>query len=325
MKKSILFFIALFAFCSLAEAQYGPRATYRFLNIPISAQAAALGGVPISLIEANPAQMHANPAFLNSSTSGSVSATWARYLSEVDMGNISGAYHRPGIGTFGVGLRYLNYGDFEQIDASGNNLGSFSANDFALKLAFAREYLDLIQYGIGVDLIHSSYESFTSSGFGVSGGVIVNLADEQTSFGLSFVNLGSQFTTYDGTPENLPFDLRAGVSRKLQYLPLRLSLTAHSLHRWDMTTPNDTEEPGFASNFFRHLTIGGEFLFSDNFHFRLGYNQYLHDELKTDRRIDLAGFGFGVGITVKSIGFEISRTSYSEMGHLLQLGLQTRF
>lgn len=325
MKKAILLTIAVLATIGSAVAQYGPQTTYRFLNVPASAKAAALGGMPTSIIYGDPSQMHVNPAFLNADVSGSVSATFARFLGEVDMGFVSGAYHLPDVGTFGASIRYFSYGEFDRIDASGVNDGVFTASDMALKLAYAREYLGFIQYGLAVDLIYSSYEAYRSTGFALSGGIITDFKDDEMSVGLSFVNLGQQLSTYDGVKESLPFDLRLGVSQKLLYLPLRISVTAHNLHRWDMTTPNDIEEPSFFSNLFRHLAIGGEFMFSESFHLRLGYNHYLHDELKTDRRIDLAGFGLGIGINYKSVGVDISRNSYSEMGQLLQLGVRTRF
>ena len=51
--------------------------------------------------------------------------------------------------------------------------------------------------------------------------------------------------------------------------------------------------PDITANILRHLTPReASFCFQENFHFRLGYNQYQQDELKTDRTIDLAGLWF---------------------------------
>lgn len=305
-------------------AQYGGASVFRFLNVPASAQSAALGGSPVSLMEGNPAQIHNNPAFLNASQSGLLSATWSRYLSDADFGLLTGSWHVDNIGTFGAGIRYLNYGEFNQTDISGAQIGTFSASDLALTLTLSRTYAGMLQYGVGVDVIRSSYAMYTSSGVAFSGGLIINFEEAATSVGLSFVNLGTQLTAFDDTRESLPFNLRAGVTHKLEHLPLRLSLTAHTLNQWEMRVPADLDTPDFTTNLLRHLSIGGEFLFSDSFHFLLGYNQFLHDELKTDRTIDLAGFGFGIHIRVKGIGIEFSRNSYSEMGHLFKLGIQTR-
>lgn len=325
MKKTVFTLISLFILTSIMFAQHGPQSTYRFLNIPVSAKAASLGGSPVSLLYSDPSQMHVNPAFLSPSSSSELAVSYVSFLSEVDMAFASTAYQLEEIGTLGIGLRYFNYGQFDRIDAAGNNDGQFNASDMALKMALSRKYLDFLRYGLGVDIIYSSYETFKSTGVAFSGGLLLDFAEQDMSIGFSFVNAGKQLSTYNGVEESLPFDLRLGVSRKLLYLPLRVTATAHSLHRWEMTTPNDIEPPNIFTNFFRHLAIGGEFLFSDNFHFRLGYNQYLHDELKTDQRIDFAGFGLGVAIKVKSISIDFSRNSYSEMGQMFQFGLSTKF
>jgi hypothetical protein len=325
VKKLLLLFIPLLLVPAFGVAQTGTQSVFRFLNVPASAQAAALGGGPVSLVNGNPAQMHLNPAFLHQDMSGTVAATWARYLAEADMAFLSGVWHADRIGTLGFGIRYVNYGEFERIDIGGNTTGDFIASDMAFKLALSRRYGANIRYGVAADFIYSSLDVYRSTGLSISGGLILDLPDHNASFGFSVINLGSQLSTYNGIREELPLDVRFAASRKLQYLPLRLSLGAHSLHRWEMRSANDTEEPGFAANLFRHVIIGGEFLFSENFHFRLGYNHFQHDDLKAPNRIDLAGFGIGVAIRVKTIGFEVSRTSHSEMGHLLQLGIQTRF
>lgn len=324
MKNSFLTIFIVFFCGSAAFAQYGPKSTYRFLNVPVSAKSAALGGAPVSIAYADPSQMHVNPAFLSPASSKEISISFARFLSEANMGFISGAWNVPEIGTFGAGLRFMNYGEFDRIDQYGIDNGTFNAADVAFKLAFSRELIENVRYGIATDLIHSYYDSYSSTGIGLSGGVFWHLPENETSFGLSFVNLGTQLTNFNGVDESLPFDLRLGVSRKLLYLPLSVSLTAHNLHRWDMQTPNDEKSPTFFTNLTRHLAVGGEFLFSENFNVRVGYNHFLHEELKNDRRIDLVGFGFGFGLMYKGIGIEFSRNSYSKMGHLLQLGINTR-
>jgi hypothetical protein len=320
----LLFVLMLFASFQVA-GQTGTQSVFRFLNVPASAQAAALGGGPVSLVYGNPAQMHLNPAFLHQDMSGVVAATWARYLAEADMAFLSGVWHAEGIGTLGFGIRYVNYGEFERIDIGGNSTGDFIASDMAFKLALSRTYGANIRYGVAADFIYSSLDVYRSTGVAVSGGIILDLPEHEASFGLSVINLGTQLSTYNGIQEELPLDVRIAATRKLKYLPLRLSFGAHSLHRWEIRSANDIEDPGFATHLFRHIIIGGEFLFSENFHFRLGYNHLQHDDLKAPNRIDLAGFGIGFAIRVKTIGFEVSRTSHSDMGQLLQLGIQTRF
>ena len=323
VKNTFLAIFIVLLGISDVQSQYGSKSTYRFLNIPVSPQATSLGGVPVSLMDADPAQMHLNPAFLDSTANGRLSVSYARFLSDANIGFISGAYELTGIGTLGAGLRFVNYGTLDRIDEYGIDRGTFNASDVAFKVALSRRFEDLFQFGIAADLIYSSYDGYSSTGVAFSGGVIYK-AHEDMIVGLSFINLGRQLSSYNGVQENLPFDLRLGVTRKLLYLPLRLTFTAHNLHDWNMKTPNDDSDPAFFSNLARHLAIGGEFLFSESFKLRLGYNHFQHEELKTGQRLDLVGFGIGVAIKYKGIGIEFGRNSYSDMGSLFQLGINTR-
>jgi hypothetical protein len=325
VKKTFLLVLIMMFAVPAAQAQYGPKATYRFLNIPISAQAAALGGGPVSLLVADPAQMHMNPAWLQFAEPGTVSTSLMRYLSEASMGVVSGVLSGGELGNIGVGIRFLNYGEMDRIDALGRDTGTFTPSDMAIKVGLARSYANIINYGVAVDFIHSAYDAYRSSGVAVTAGILIDVPDQETSVGLSVLNAGSQLSSYDNIRENLPFDVRLGVTRKLLYLPLRLSFTAHNLHRWEIPVEQDGGESSFFDHAFRHLAVGGEFMFSENFHFRLGYNHLTNNELKTEGRIDLVGFSFGVGINIKSVGIDISRNSYSEVGQLLQIGLRTRF
>lgn len=310
--------------CNAVLAQYGPKATWRFLNVASSPYNSSLGGVPVSLTTGSPAQMHANPAFLTSESSRMLSASFMRYLSDANMGSLTSAYDIENIGTIGLGIRFVNYGQMDRIDEFGIDRGSFNASDMAVKVALARNFEDWIRFGVAADFIFSSYDTYQASGIAFSGGVIYDQPESDYSIGLSFINLGTQLSTFDGSREELPFDLRLGVTRKLQYLPLRLTFTAHQLQRWNLRTVNDASDPSFFANLARHMAIGGDFLFSESFRVRVGYNHLAHEELKTGQRLELVGFGFGVAIKYKGIDVEFSRNSYSVMGNMFQLGINTR-
>lgn len=324
MKSSILALLLMLLGSNVVMAQYGQKATWRFLNVPVSPFSAAQGGVPVSITTGSPSQMHANPAFLTPESSRYLAASFSRYLSDANLGFLSTAYDIEHVGTVGVGLRFINYGQMDRIDEFGIDRGSFNASDMALKLALARNFEDWIRYGIAADFIYSSYDSYQASGIAFSGGVLYNNPESDYSVGLSFINLGAQLSTFDGTKEQIPFDLRLGVTRKLQYLPLRLTFTAHQLHKWNLRTSNDLSDPGFFSNLARHMAVGGDFLFSESFRVRIGYNHLTHEELKTGQRLELVGFGFGVAIKYKGVDVEFSRNSYSVMGSMFQLGINTR-
>jgi hypothetical protein len=176
-----------------------------------------------------------------------------------------------------------------------------------------------------LDFILSDYHHTSSTAWAVSAGMLYSLPENNGTLGLSILNAGRQLTSFNNLEEDLPLDVRLGYTRKLQYLPLRLNFTAHHLHEWELTTVQDIEKPTFAQNAMRHLEIGGEFLFSDAFHFRIGYNHLRHEQLKTTNRIDLSGVGIGVGLRFKGIRIDMSRSSQSVVGPLLHIGSTLHF
>lgn len=239
------------------------------------------------------------------------------------MAFVSGAYHMNSIGTLGAGIRYVGYGEITGATADGVERGTFQPFDLEFTTTLSRPYNDDLQYGSSLSIIHSSYDIYSSTAVALSLGAVYTF-DERTVAGFSLRNAGAQLTAFNDRKERLPLDLRLGITRSLEYLPFRLSLTAHSLNQWKMNTMSDEESPNFADNIARRLIIGGELLLSENVHFRLGYNHFLSQELKTTNRLDLAGFSLGLGVQIRRFHFDVSRSSYSEIGGLTQLSIQTR-
>ena len=98
-------------------------------------------------------------------------------------------------------------------------------------------------------------------------------------------NYGAQLATFNGTREDLPADIQIGVSKRLKYLPFRLSIIARGLNQWDIRyndpSLDDDEVLLFGGeeqtskgnpkldNFFRHMVFNGEFLLGRNESFRI--------------------------------------------------------
>ena len=116
-------------------------------------------------------------------------------------------------------------------------------------------------------------------------------------------------------------DLRIGLTKKLAHMPLLLSVAAYRLHRL-RGNPNRSD---FISNALYHLVLGGEFLFSDSFQIRFGYNHRRHDELRMKSRLDFAGFSMGVGIQLSRVGIDYGFNSWSSLGGLHRFSVRTRF
>jgi hypothetical protein len=328
LKKTILIQALLIATLGLlmvcsgtVYGQSGTKTVFRFLDVPSSPRTAALGSYSVSHPASGISQFFDNPAYPGARDHRTFSASYINLIHDVNMYFTSGAWHLDGIGTLGAGIRYMSYGNFDETDEQGNILSEFSAYDFALSAGLSREMMTGLQAGAAVHLIRSSYAAYTSTAVALSAGAFWNSPDGFNTAGVTIQHLGSQITEFDEVREPLPFDLRAGFTRRLENLPLRLSLTFHNLTRWHIPNANDDEEPGFFGTLMRHTTIGGEFLFSENVNLRLGYNHLQNAELKSRSRLDTSGFSYGLGIKYKSITFDVSRNSFSDLGGVTRIGI----
>lgn len=299
----------------------GNESVYAFLLLPPSARTAALGGNHVSLHQADVSLFTLNPAYIHEHTHRQISVSYLHHLADVYYGHSAFSYSVNPLGTLAAGVRFVNYGSFTRTDADGAISGTFHAYDMAWSLALSRELAERLHAGAGVHVIHSRYDSYASSGIALFGGLYYRLPNELTRLGLAVHNLGRQISAYDQIHEPMPFTITAGVSHKLQHLPLRLNLAVHSLERWKLPVFDDVEDPGFTAHLMRHLRPGLEILFTDQFHLRLGYDHLRNRELASERRIDFSGTGMGLGIVVRDLYLDISRTSLSESGALMQLTL----
>ena len=316
----ILAFLPIDAMCQSAI-----HSTYRFLLVPPSAYASALGGDGVSLKQGDFSMMTLNPAYISESDHRHFSLSYVNHISDVNLGMLSGAGHFPKIGTLAGELRYLNYGKLIRADAEGNRLGTFQAYDMSLSVALSRTLLPGLRYAGGVTLIRSSYGQYQSSAVGIMGGLWYEIPSQDLTLGASITNLGAQIQKFEATNEPLPLDIRVGASKRLEHMPLRLSLTMHSLNRWEMPTVTDTRTPTFSQNLVRHMEFGAELLLSEYVQIGLGYNRMRHEDLKSSNRLDLAGTSIGLIIHTKRLRFDVSRSSWSDAGGLLQLSIQSTF
>ncbi len=326
MVKSIIpiLFLVLVWGTTTGSAQTSNSSIYRFLEITPSAEAAALGGNHVALYNASSSVFYLNPAYLTPESSKTVSATFVNYLADARIGFANFAYDVPSVGTLGFGIRYAGYGDMDELDEFGNNLGELNAGDLSLSTALSTRLAGGLTAGVGIDYIYSSYHTYKSSAVTGSAGLYYLNVDSRFSAGVSVRNLGDQLNTYNGTREDIPFDISAGISKKPENFPFQINLTLQRLNDWDLRVFGENETPDFVDNLFRHVIVGGEANFGENFKLRLGYNRYVHEQAKVNENFDLAGASIGIGIHIKGIIVDISRNSLSDIGGVVQMSVRSQ-
>lgn len=331
----LIFFLSFFSLSG--SGQIGGESTYQFLELTNSARMAALGGNQVALFDTNDLNLpYHNPALLHHEMSNFVLVNYVNYLADVNYGYASYAKSFDSIGNFALGMHYINYGDFREATELGELTGnSFKAAEYALNIIYSNSYKRL-NYGINLKPILSVFESYQSVGVAADLGVSFKSKNENTNVALVASNLGTQITTYynNGNREPLPFNLQAGISSRLKYAPVILSLTMQHLNNWDLANPEPDpnadddllffeREEGFGKQLMRHMVFGIELVPSKNFVIRGGYNYQRRQELKFEEKLSTVGFSLGFGVMVQRfrLDFATSRFHLAGSSNLFSLSI----
>lgn len=314
-------------FTLTAQAQVGGQRGFSFLELPANAKLAALGGTNVSSFGHDVNMVAANPALLNPEMNKQLSLSYVGYLGDISQNNLAYAFNYKKIGQFAVGLNYLNYGDFVQRDATGLEEGTFSVNDYTLTLSHARQS-DAFTLGVTTKLAVSSIAGNKAVGLLADVGGMFRHPEQDLTVGLVFKNVGYQVKPFDeGERTSMPFDAQLGVSYKPEHMPVRLSVTAHHLYQFDIVylDPNAKgkldengneikEEKSFGDKLARHFVAGAEFIFSQNFQLRAGYNHLRRKELSLENKGGGAGFSLGAMLRVRSFELNYASAFYHPSG-----------
>jgi len=342
-KTSYILFLLLF-FHLVASGQRGGERVFEFVNLPTSARATGLGGSQIAATTNDYGLVGGNPAMLNISMDNSFIFQHNFHFAGIDNGYAGFAKYIPGMKSMiHGGIHYLSYGKFTAADEMGNVEGEFKAKDLSLNAGISRQLNERMSAGILIQYIQSSLETYTSNGMLFDGGITYSSEDGFNHYAFVIRGVGMQFSRYyEGDVKGkMPVDMQFGFSKRLKYVPFRLSILMHDINRWDLryTSPLDEatsidfggappKEPSDFSqgveNFFKHLTFGGEFLIGkkEGFMLRFAYDHQLHQELSVVNLRSLAGFSAGVGVNVKSFILDYGFTVYHQAGSTKHIGLR---
>jgi len=321
-------FIGLFS-----SAQIGGNSTYQFLNVPVSSRVSAMGGSALSIRDDDPNLTLNNPSLLTQPMSSSVTLTYLNYFADINYGYVSYIHDFKKWGTFSGGLNYIDYGKFLETDAGGNEFGNFTAGEYAFVLGWGKSIDSLFSIGVNLKPIYSNLYEYHS--FGLAMDLAATYYNPKSNIGASVVvrNIGSQLTTYvEGAErEPIPFEIQAGVSKKLKYVPIRLSIDLVQLQNWNLAYNDSTyltntnkkltdeekaerNQTSIWSEAFRHVVVGTEIIPSKSFSVRFGLNIKRRAELGLDDRAGLAGLSWGLGFRIKKFYFSYGSARYHLAG-----------
>ena len=305
---TFLSLIFLFLFTNASFSQN----TYEFLQVDMSARAAALGGSFTSNNDDADVIFY-NPAGLKSLSSNPISFSFVKHLLDINLASLSYSTEFEGIGRFGSAIQYINYGSFDEADADGNKTGEFSANELALIVGYANQLDENFYYGANLKFIYSGIADRSSTAMAVDLGLHYTIPSSNWNFGFSILNLGGQMSSYYSTKEDLPLDIGIGVSKRLENLPLNLSLDFHQLNK---------ERDEFYQK-FKAFTVGAEFTLSKVMKLRFGYDNERRTDFKIGTTAGIAGFNIGLGIKISDYQFDYGYSSLGLVGGLHRIGVST--
>lgn len=319
-----------FIFSSFSSlAQNGGRYTYEFLELPLSARQAGLGGVMVPNRDYDLANGIYHPSTLNKEQHHQLSLNYCDFASDINYGMVGFGQHFDKKGSGAVGLQYVNYGKFTQADATSEKTGSFSAGEYALIGAWGMPIDSQLSVGAAGKIIYSALYDQRSFGvaFDMSGSY--QLKEHFFSAGFLARNIGFQIKPYSsGKREPLPLKVQAGVSKGFAHLPLRLSLILTNLQQWDLsfTDPNDQNNidpitgeisekgPGIGKKLMLHTAFHAEFTITRYINLRFGYNFKRRDELKLSSRQGMSGLSLGAGLKISKFIINYGRMFYHLSG-----------
>lgn len=323
------------------SAQIGGSYTYAFLNLPNSARIAALGGNANAIKDDDISLALVNPSLITTKMHNEVALSFIDYYSDINYGFVSYARNFKKVGMFDASMQFINYGKFTNTDASGVSYGTFTAGEYAMNIGWGRLLDSMFSIGANLKNIYSHLNEYTSYGLAVDVGGTYHNSKSNFTATLLALNIGRQVKYYiDGNSEPLPFELQAGISKKLAHTPFRLSLVFRHLEKYDLTYTDPshpeptvdalTGEPlpekkfgKFLDNGMRHIVVGGEFMPSRNFSIRLGYNYQRRKELTVETKTSTVGFCWGFGFRIKQFHFNYARAAYHLAGSPNHITLST--
>jgi len=315
MKKKI--FTILFFITSVYWAQNPNLGTSgaQFLNIPVGARYAALGGAVVGMND-DAASVFWNPAGLAKVNKNEIQFSYMRWFDMFDFNSVAAAFYMDGIGTFAISTIVFSMDRMEiTTESKPNGTGQyFNAQDLAIGLTYSRFLTDRFSVGITGKYVRQRIWNETADGFAFDIGTQYRLDFQNLTIAMKMSNFGSdmQFdgedleVTYDKDSDlasnrlttarlvtdtyPLPLSFQVGIA-----LDLFTSDFVKAKGEIDAIHPNDNKE---------HLLFGTEVSFFDRFHLRGGYKYKYDDESFT--------FGAGANMMMSDVNivFDYSYSIY---------------
>lgn len=283
--------------CVRVQAQEGDTG-YQFLEVPVSAHVAALGGNNVSVIEDDATLVFSNPALAANVSDLTLNLSYTSYISSTNKLGAAFVMHSGERGTWAFGAGLLDYGSMTETDENFNETGSFSAKDINIQGGYTYLLSDYWSGGVQAKVLMSKYGEYSSTAIGVDLGINYYNEDAGWSVSLVGLNLGGQVDVLYDKNESLPFNLLLGLTKDFANAPIRVSATFDQLTDWD------------DGKLGHHLSVGADIFPSSTTWVAVGYNPRRAKEMKVADSSHWAGFSVGAGLSLRKIKIGVGYGKY---------------
>ncbi len=296
--------LSVFLLPHLVQAQTA--VGFDFLRTHVGARPAALGGAFVAI----PGDIHSlvyNPAGLARLDKRQGTLTYLNHLLDFQSG--FAAYAQPvSRGAVAFSLHFLDFGQFEGRDDRNVDTGEFGASSLVAQASYARRLNPYVSVGGSAKFIRFQIDTFTETAVAGDLGVVVEIPEENWSFGVGVFNAGTTTSAFIDTKDELPLNFQFGAAKRLEHLPLMVSAAIVKFKEESVD--------------FR---LGGEFSLTEQFLLRLGYDSVGRDQKVDTSKDRLAGVSIGLGLKINTFDLDYSFSSFGEVGTLNRLTLVGRF
>lgn len=335
-KALFVFILVLQLVISGLLAQNSGTQLYTFLNLPMGASQAAMGGQHITGHTNNTLSAASNPAIWAFANTNSVALNYTNLYAGLNEGLLFFGKADSARLPWLMGIRYLNYGKFTAANQYGQITGEFTAADYAFFFSLSKRFSAHWSAGATFKPILSDYESYTSFALAVDAGVFYTSENNLTQWAFTIKNAGVQLKSYTGLREKLPLIIQTALSIRLAHAPFQFVVLANNLETPDLyyAQSNENYFTGFGDqtlkiskwqelgeNILRHTVVGIELFPGKKINIMAGYNYRRRQELKLETRPYLAGYSFGIRMKFRNLNMELSRVFYHLSGKNTYLSL----
>jgi hypothetical protein len=301
-KRFKLYFLFLFFMPTAQRMVFAASGTNgaTFLNIPVGAGPAALGGA-YSALATNAYAPVWNPAGLAYVSGVELAGQHLSYLQSIYDEYLGLAIPLgPRAGALGVSAQYLGSGNIDGAALDGTPQGSYSSSYGAYTLAYAHKISDNFALGVAGKMLEAKLADVSAQAFAADAGFLYKPWDRVT-FGGGLSNAGSKLTFIDqGDPLPLTGKLAVAVE------PIKHVLVA---------AEGDFPKSDSASGHF-----GVQWKPISFISLRAGYQTAATKELG-----GLNGFSAGAGLTVLGQEFSYAYVPYGDLGSTQYFSLLLRW